>query len=163
MRTCEVVDNGVTCGRKPIARGYCNRHYQRYYKYGDASIVHKKRSTKKRFCEIEGCGEPHSAKGMCYNHYQTLSKYGLTPHAYDKMLLSQGHACAICHTTEPRGKNWHVDHDHDTGQVRGLLCASCNPGLGYFKDNPDTLMAATAYLLQFSDILSQPTTQEVTQ
>ena len=165
MRTCEVVDSGVTCGRKAVGHGYCNKHYQRYMKHGDASIVYKRGpKPSERWCKIEGCGEPHNARGMCFNHYQTLRKYDLTPHAYNKMMLSQGHACAICHTSEPTGHGWHIDHDHDTGQVRGLLCFMCNTGLGQFNDSPDTLMAAVTYLLQFSDILNtQPVTQEVTQ
>lgn len=50
--------------------------------------------------------------------------------------------CQICH----KETALHIDHDHSTGQVRGLLCNSCNGGLGAFKDNPDFLHEAVRYL-----------------
>lgn len=116
-----------------------------------------------RTCQIERCERKYAAKGACRNHYMQLRERGLTVEEYNTFLLNQGHTCAVCHTGEPRGQGtWHIDRDHETGRVRGLLCNGCNVGIKMLGDNPDTLMAATAYLLQFSDILSQPTTQEVT-
>ena len=73
--------------------------------------------------------------------------YGLTPADVDQMVAEQGGQCAICRNAEPRGKGyWHVDHDHKTGVIRGLLCHYCNLGLGKFKDNPVSLRAAADYL-----------------
>ena len=61
---------------------------------------------------------------------------------------SQNGRCAICKTDSPGGKgNWHLDHCHDSKNVRGLLCGTCNVGLGMFKDNPLLLAAAADYLL----------------
>lgn len=80
---------------------------------------------------------------------QSLKKrYGLTLEGYDKLLTLQGGKCAICQTTEPGAKRsrFMVDHDHQTGQVRGLLCHHCNVGLGYFKDSQEALKAALEYL-----------------
>lgn len=76
------------------------------------------------------------------------TKYGLTEATFDEMLERQGGGCGICGTQEPqgRGQRLHVDHDHKTGQVRGLLCTSCNNGLGRFHDDVDLLRAAVAYL-----------------
>jgi hypothetical protein len=67
------------------------------------------------------------------------------------MLKDQGNKCAICGSLSPGKKetSFHVDHDHETGKVRGLLCELCNVGLGYFK-TPKELRAAAAYLEQFS-------------
>lgn len=74
-------------------------------------------------------------------------KFGVTPEAFEAMKTAQGNACAICRTETPRGKgDWHVDHDHVTGRVRGLLCQNCNIGLGNFRDDPSKLAAAITYL-----------------
>lgn len=53
--------------------------------------------------------------------------------------------CAICSTPFDEDRP-HVDHDHESGKVRGLLCSLCNPGLGFFKDDPELLEAAVRYL-----------------
>lgn len=75
-----------------------------------------------------------------------LRKYGLTLNGFDQLLASQGDRCAICKTEAPRGHGWHVDHCHRTGNTRGVLCHSCNVGLGHFGDDPDRLRAAASYL-----------------
>lgn len=61
------------------------------------------------------------------------------------MLATQGGRCAICREL-PGRKALHVDHDHASGRVRGLLCFRCNAGLGNFRDDPGTLKAALSYL-----------------
>ena len=81
----------------------------------------------------------------------TIRRYGITEADYLAMLLSQGSVCAICDREErrqqPIGKRrLSVDHDHETGQIRGLLCSDCNLGLGKFGDDPDTLLRAVEYL-----------------
>lgn len=70
-------------------------------------------------------------------------KYNLSQNAYDALWEAQEGKCAICleHLTFD-----HIDHDHRTGETRGLLCRLCNVGLGSFKDNPDFLRAAINYL-----------------
>jgi hypothetical protein len=70
---------------------------------------------------------------------------------FDNLLETQGGRCAICGTNEPtvrRGKSISlaVDHSHETGGVRGVLCFKCNVGLGYFDDCPELLLEAAAYL-----------------
>jgi hypothetical protein len=74
-------------------------------------------------------------------------KYGITVDQAESMFLAQGSCCAICKSTEPGSKiGWHTDHCHSAGKVRGILCHSCNVGLGYFKDKISTLQAAINYL-----------------
>lgn len=78
-------------------------------------------------------------------------KYGLTQSQIDAMLITQGGVCAICATTQPGGQGtWHVDHDHSSGKIRGLLCQRCNVGLGNFQDQPDRLRVAANYLEKHS-------------
>ena len=75
-------------------------------------------------------------------------RYGLDSDQFNELLRSQNGKCAICFSSESGGRNntWHVDHDHATGIVRGLLCAGCNVGLGNFKDIPERMRLAAAYL-----------------
>lgn len=89
-----------------------------------------------------------------YDSGETLSavyarQYGITLEQYDLMVMQQGGCCRICGTDDPGSsrKRFSVDHNHDTGEVRGLLCGSCNAALGLFKDNPDILQSAFNYLI----------------
>ena len=69
-------------------------------------------------------------------------KFGLTLDQYDELLVQQGGVCAICEDPPEDGKAFHIDHDHETGEVRGLLCLRCNNGLGQFKEDSDLLKKA---------------------
>ena len=71
--------------------------------------------------------------------------FGLTPEDYWEMFDRQDGRCAICRD-EPGWKRLAVDHDHNTGEVRGLLCNACNCGLGFFKDDFELVSAALGYL-----------------
>lgn len=72
-------------------------------------------------------------------------RFNISERDYDAMLEAQGGVCAICRR-ECEHFALAVDHCHETKQIRGLLCASCNLGLGKFKDDPDRLEAAATYL-----------------
>lgn len=79
-------------------------------------------------------------------------QYSITLDDYDNMLVEQNNCCAICSTSVKEcdtgsGNHLAVDHCHDTGKVRGLLCASCNIMLGKAKDNIAVLKAAINYLI----------------
>lgn len=77
----------------------------------------------------------------------------LTIAEYDAMLKAQGGRCAICRSSSVRNgsqKVLHVDHDHDFGHVRGLLCSPCNKALGGFRDSPSLLRAAARYVERHS-------------
>ncbi len=77
-----------------------------------------------------------------------LKRYGLSEGDFDRLLRAQSFVCAICGTDQPGGirKRFHVDHNHATGKVRGLLCGKCNLGLGLFNDSLDLLEKAAAYI-----------------
>lgn len=90
-----------------------------------------------------------------------LKRYGLSVEDYDRILEAQGGLCAICGQAEAmkRGDTtWElsVDHDHETGAVRGLLCYSCNQGVGRFRDDPHLLRMAAQYLEANADNRSCP-------
>ncbi|WP_236239205.1 endonuclease VII domain-containing protein [Streptomyces sp. CC228A] len=69
-------------------------------------------------------------------------KYGITEAELDAMIEAQGGVCVICLSAPPE----HVDHCHETGRVRGVLCFSCNAALGQFKDRPDAMRRAADYV-----------------
>lgn len=71
--------------------------------------------------------------------------YGLTTDMIEVMKVAQDNVCAIC---KKPPKKWCVDHDHDTGRIRGLLCYACNTGIGHLGDDTDRLQAAINYLSQ---------------
>lgn len=73
--------------------------------------------------------------------------YNMTLGQYEEMLVKQDNRCAICGTHKDNLKRiLQVDHDHITGEVRELLCNSCNGGLGLFRDNPTLLRLAEQYI-----------------
>jgi len=76
--------------------------------------------------------------------------YGITPEDFDRMMEDQGGVCRICGNAQEGGNQnaakLHVDHCHETGKVRGLLCTCCNTALGKFRDDPALLRAAADYL-----------------
>jgi hypothetical protein len=70
-------------------------------------------------------------------------RYGLSEAAFQEMLTAQDYRCLICR----RKRRLIVDHDHNSGAVRGLLCDRCNVGMGCLDDNPALLVRAAKYLL----------------
>lgn len=97
-----------------------------------------------------------------------MRKYRITDDEYQRLLDAQDHRCSICEQPETqmiRGKTLplSVDHDHETGKVRGLLCSKCNATLGFVKDDPNHLFAAIQYLDEtgVSTRRGIPTTQEI--
>jgi len=71
--------------------------------------------------------------------------YGLTKDEYMKLVDAQLSACAICETYEANHFKLHIDHCHKTNKVRGLLCGTCNQGIGLLKHNVEILRKATLY------------------
>lgn len=85
----------------------------------------------------------------CKLLYARIRRYGLTIQEYQELLTTQDGRCAICRREWGRGWNGkgnHIDHCHETGRVRGLLCGECNTGIGRFGDDPALLRRAADYL-----------------
>lgn len=81
-----------------------------------------------------------------HREYNLKRKYDITVEEYSKLFEDQDGRCAIC--TRTSELQLCVDHDHATGDIRGLLCRECNFGLGKFGDSIETLTAAIAYLVK---------------
>ena len=82
-------------------------------------------------------------------YYENIKhRYGMTSEQYEAMLKRQNGQCAVCPATQADSKKTrlHVDHDHQTGKVRGLLCTHCNQAIGCAKDSPDRLRELADYL-----------------
>jgi len=75
-------------------------------------------------------------------HYHLKHRYGIGADEFAALVKQQGGMCAICGRADPE----HVDHDHETGAIRGILCFNCNGGLGQFRDSIEALLAGAAYL-----------------
>jgi hypothetical protein len=105
-----------------------------------------------RRCDLDRKKADYRAHPKKYLDRQRKYAYGITAHEYDSLHAAQGGVCAICGLPETRRtkSSLAVDHCHTTGKIRGLLCSMCNPGLGGFKDNPELLLAAVAYLKKHS-------------
>lgn len=121
----------------------------------------KKNPKKKRAYEKKRNGNPVRLKKMRAHKkmlretqpakvrsHKLKAAYGIDATQYNDMLERQGGGCAICGATrhDARSANLAVDHCHETGKVRGLLCGACNNGIGRFKHNPVLLENAIGYL-----------------
>lgn len=85
-------------------------------------------------------------KGL-YRERNIKKLYGITVDQFNAMLIRQEGKCAICGTTEPGGKgNFFVDHCHETGKIRELLCLHCNSAIGYFRDNISYMQKGIDYI-----------------
>lgn len=166
------------CDRAPFARGWCQMHYDRWRR-GQPVEGPRLRALRKAPCSVEGCEDVSNAKGFCPKHYHRWVKFGdplvyngripehfrgkwtkgqadlfyrfgLTPDDWEALFESQGRKCPGCHTTEPDGVGWCVDHCHVSGVVRAILCHRCNTSLGLCNEDPDTLLRLADLASEFA-------------
>jgi hypothetical protein len=130
---------------KAVADFYPHAILARGYQYWCKTCMHQKRIERAKIPL-----DPHTRR-----RYALWSGYRITPGDYDAMYQQQRGKCAICGipkepwepaSVKDRPRFLVVDHDHATGEVRGLLCSDCNHGIGKFKENQENLRAAIAYL-----------------
>lgn len=156
------------CNRKYKANGLCNTHNERRrLKVGTTGPI-RQYERGERLCKARDCDKPRTTSGeYCPAHYyrprKRLYRYGLTVEDFDRLLAEQGGRCRVCRTDTPggaRGPGWCVDHDHVTGQVRGVLCGNCNSGIGMLQDDPEIIAAALRYVREHRQmVLFAPTLQ----
>lgn len=88
----------------------------------------------------------HPERVRANNRRRRLRDYGLTVESFDALIVKQRGCCAVCAGALPTGRLRHVDHDHQTGAVRGVLCQHCNQLLGFAREDIRILAGAIAYL-----------------
>jgi hypothetical protein len=92
---------------------------------------------------------------VCRNHNKQASRYkvvyGTTMEHINTLKQEQHNKCAICSKTEPGNKRLSVDHNHITGEIRGLLCNNCNRAIGLLQDNVNIIKNAVSYLTKYSN------------
>lgn len=96
------------------------------------------------YAQTKQWAEQNPEKRREVSERSRLKKYGLTVDQYQSLVSSQDGVCAVC--KEPLTGVAHIDHDHATGRIRGVLCRNCNVGLGHFKDDSNLLRAAAHYV-----------------
>lgn len=162
------------CGRKHWSRGHCQTHYAQARRGVPLTPIQARGSARDRCRTLHArktepragwahtnetcrlCDEVVWAKGLCDGHYQIDTKWrrhGLTAEGYEKMLKDQDGKCFLCSASagpliEGRSLKYRlsVDHCHQTGEIRGLLCDRCNRGIGLLQDDPNLIRRAAEYL-----------------
>lgn len=121
-------------------------HDTRYYeKHKEKILLKSKESPKAKASREKYRNKPETKERI--RNYRLLRDYGITSENYELLLASQKYQCAGCGTHQAElTLSLCVDHDHATGEVRGLLCGSCNRALGLVKDNTQTLTNLIRYL-----------------
>lgn len=122
---------------------------KRYYQKNKVAIQERRRS--KKMADPEAArARLRAYRAACPHVFRNSwlrNQYGIEQPDWDALFEQQGRRCAICRTDDPGGsKGWHTDHDHNADRVRGILCRTCNTGLGKFRDDPERLKAAIRYL-----------------
>ncbi len=155
-KVCDVaLDSGTWTESCRKSRRYickvCWVNRQKRYADKDPDSDKKRRERNKSYrenmCPVKSDKRKDEARARYF-----LRKYGVSVDRYNEMLISQNYKCSICSTEKVggRSKNFHIDHCHESGVVRGLLCMSCNTMLGMAKDNTEVLSKAILYLDKFN-------------
>lgn len=123
--------------------------YQRWYSKANsaksvAATKEWRSLNRDRRCQSDAAWRANNARKA--KGYQLKSKYGLSADDYDFLLMKQRGLCAICDGGTSGSGDLHVDHEHTTGKVRGLLCSRCNQAIGLLLDDPELLRRASEYL-----------------
>ena len=125
--------------RDPIKR----REYQRKWRLANKDKINAYHKLyRKQFPEKVHVWDHKNRKAK-----QLWAVYRIRKEDYDRVLAAQENTCAICHVEFTKNRMPHVDHCHETGKLRGLLCPQCNTGIGQFQEEPVFLTKAAFYLL----------------
>lgn len=136
-------------GHRPDCRACTNARNKEWYDANREAQLERKRAYNKANKDRLAAAKRDWYKRNRAQHaaYNRAKKYGITPEEYDALVAAAGGRCEICgRSQEDDGRDLNVDHDHETGKVRGLLCKRCNLALGYLGDDPALAARAADYL-----------------
>ena len=128
--------------RNELARQWRRNNPERSKEIG--RDCYRRRNTKSYPCAVKA-----------RRRYHLKALYGLSLEEYEQMLAAQNGVCAICNLPETKlikgtTKSLNVDHNHDTGEVRELLCGACNAALGLMREDPEKILALLDYAIKYN-------------
>lgn len=129
--------------------GYCRPCHRDYYRERERDPVVRAAQRKRARDKIRIDPERSRRLTLRTRNKDLRIRYGITLAEYDARLSAQGGVCACCQSAAPgypSGRSFAVDHDHETGVIRGLICSKCNKGIGLLGDNAAGVAKALAYL-----------------
>lgn len=140
------------CGRESRALKLCDTHYRRKKQGLDPAAAILRASHKKRpDCLVMGCQRISDFKNLCATHYRNALRHHIPVPKYVEIMESP---CGCCGVFTKSLSDRHIDHDHQCcpgtyscgACVRGILCNTCNVGIGFFHDDIEKLQQAINYL-----------------
>jgi len=146
--------------RKRNCRGMCRQCYTSwlrevnldYRKNQDENKAKYYRKNRKKLLSLAKKRAKTLHGKRIKSNAQLRHKFGIDLDGYNKRKRKQKNRCKICGRRNQRKTRLHVDHNHKTGKIRGLLCFECNAGLGKFMDDPILMLRAILYLLLEGEI-----------
>jgi hypothetical protein len=135
-----------TCGKTlPIDKfySYLDNRTRKTYTFLDCRRCHYLKTDQRRKTKY------NNNKDAAFKQVWKKLGIDLTKEKALKLIEAQEWKCALCRDDLTETGS-HVDHDHSTGELRGILCPACNKGIGHFQDDPHLLRLAIAYLERYS-------------
>jgi len=130
------------------ARKLCHSHYDQFRRGEELRPLrtYGKYIKGEHVCAIVKCSKPATNKGLCSSHSSSMRKYRLSLGRLQELMAVQQCENPGCTNT----RRLHIDHDHETGEVRGMLCSGCNTSLGHLQEDIARIQGLAAYKLLHS-------------
>lgn len=150
-QTCECILNNEnwTASMQKYGRYICSKCWtarQKAYNSKNPNIKEQRNEQRKKREDKWSSERKFQENRKRYGNW-IKRKYGITIEEYECLLYNQDNKCAICFSSDPKGKGgFHIDHCHESGKIRGILCSMCNLMLGKAGDDPALLRRAANYI-----------------
>lgn len=141
MKICSIPN----CGNVHAGKGLCRKHYDALPENKEKARIREKEPH--RLLQREKARNDPKWKNYRKN-WRLIKDYGITLEDFNVLYEKQNGCCAICDNVLSKP---HLDHDHKSGKVRGLLCKPCNQGLGFLQDSVEVLNKAIQYLVHSNE------------